>query len=449
MKVLFAVLLSFAFLGSWAQPDTTLNLIEKGKVKYRLEEAKVKLINYDYRGALKGFREVLQADKENAVATYHISECYYLLKRFKLSKKYIDKVKEEDLKKSLRKNFHLMKGKIYHRNEELDKALEYLEAFKTSARKRQILDSEVDNFIQQCQNAKAAMKVPLDVAIENVGTSINTANPEYAPSVTADGKTMIFTSRRADTKGGGVDLQGDHKYFEDIYISYWDEEEEDWTEAESIPGSLNTEYHDACLSITPDGKYIYIYRNIMNVTGSGDIYISKKSKSGKWGTPKAVADKSVKINTSYMETSACQNADGTELYFLSERPGGGAKGMLDIYSIKKMGRDGWGDPVNLSAINTKFDESFVSVHESGNYLFFASDGPKSLGGKDIFVSKKKEDGTWGEPQNLGYPINTVKDEGNFTITSDGKTAYIAAFYKGSKGERDIFKIDLSKLDLIK
>jgi len=105
--------------------------------------------------------------------------------------------------------------------------------------------------------------------------------------------------------------------------------------------------------------------------------------------------------------------------------------------------------VNMGpAINSKFDEKFVYVHPDGNLLFFSSDGNTSMGGYDIFYCVKGSDGKWSPAKNLGYPINTVLDEKTFTITADGKTAYIGAYYEGSLGDADIFEIDCSKLNLL-
>ncbi|MBT6029245.1 MAG: tetratricopeptide repeat protein [Crocinitomicaceae bacterium] len=447
LKYCFLLLFFFSGLNIFSQErDTTLNIIEKGKIKYRLEDGKNKLYTYDYRGALQAFREVLQAEPSNVLAKFRIAQCYYELKRFDLSKKYIDQVTDGGLKKKMRKEFIFLKGKIYHRNEQLPEAISYLEQYKGKAKKKEVLDSEVDRFIRQCNYAEEAIKRERAIEIINFGDHVNTVNPEYSPSITADGKTMIFTSRRPDTKGGGVDLDFDHKYYEDIYVTTWDDEDEEWSASKGIPGSLNTEFHDACLNISADGKYIYIYRNILNVTRTGDIYVSKKSKSGKWGTPKPVADNNKEINSTYFESSASLTAEGNEMYFVSDRPGG--NGLADIYYIKKTGST-WGEAVNLgSEINSKYDEKFVYVHPQGNLLFFSSDGVNSMGGYDIFYCKKNGEGKWGIPQNMGSPINTVLDEKTFTITADGKTGYIGAYYEGSKGESDIFKIDCSSLKLI-
>ena len=88
LKYCFLLLFFFSGLNIFSQErDTTLNIIEKGKIKYRLEDGKNKLYTYDYRGALQAFREVLQAEPSNVLAKFRIAQCYYELKRFDLSKK--------------------------------------------------------------------------------------------------------------------------------------------------------------------------------------------------------------------------------------------------------------------------------------------------------------------------------------------------------------------------
>jgi hypothetical protein len=153
---------------------------------------------------------------------------------------------------------------------------------------------------------------------------------------------MIFTSRRSDTKGGGVDKEADYKFYEDVYISEWNEEEQDWEEAFPIEGKINTEGHDAALSISKDGNIIFLYRNDGNLY-IGDIFYSKRSKDGKkWGTPRYIEKP---VNTSYFESSASLSADGNYLYFVSERPDKklGAMGHGDIYVVEKISRNTWGN----------------------------------------------------------------------------------------------------------
>ncbi len=442
----FLLLILPAFAGSqlMAQADTSLNIIEKGKVQYLLSDGYAKLIGRNYRGALQDFREILRMEPSNALANFRVAETYYSVQKFDLALRYIEKVNTANLRDKYKKEYYLLRGQAMHRNGKIEEALEAFKQFKVLEKKASTLkESDVELYIVQCERAKKAMENPKDVTITSLSHNINSANPEYSAFISQDQKTMIFTARRPDTKGGGVDINYDNRYYEDIYIAHWDEEENDWGKSESVPGKLNTEFHDACLGFSADGNYIYIYRNIEGATLSGDIYVSKKSRSGKWGTPKPVSDDK-KINSTYFESSASLTPDGTTMYFVSDRPKG--KGMADIYKSEKIG-DEWTEPENMD-FNTEFDEKFVSIHPTGKLIFFSSEGHSSIGGHDIFVCKLQDDGTWGEPINLGYPINTVKEERTISVSQDGKTAYIGAFYDNSKGDSDIFKIDISSLGLL-
>lgn len=418
-------------------------ILDNAKIQLKLNDGKQKLYSNNYRGALTTFREVLGLDPKNAKANFRIAQCQAKLGKHELSLKYAIKAFELDPK--VDDDIQLVLGEANHRMGNLERAKTNYLAFKAISSKRKQKDYSIDKLISQIDYAKQALTAPVDAKITNLGNKINTKNPEYNASVSSDGKTLIFTSRRSDTKGGGVDVLFDYQYYEDIYISNWNEELGDWDEAESAKGRLNTEFHDACLNISPDGTFMYVYRNIPRTTRSGDIYVSKKSRKGKWGSPKTISKKR-EINSSYFESSASITADEQTLYFVSDRPGG--KGLADIYYCKKDGKK-WGEAVSIGdSINTELDEKFVYIHPNGQTLFFASQGHDNMGGYDIFVSHLV-DGKWSKPSNLGYPINTVGEERTFSVTDDGKTAYISADYNDSKGGYDIYKIDISKLGLIK
>jgi hypothetical protein len=250
-----------------------------------------------------------------------------------------------------------------------------------------------------------------------------------------------------------VDVNYDHMYYSDIYISEWSKEDSTWGQAQNLSGKVNTEYHDGGLSFSPIGDLI-IYRNITDgmsgATRSGDIYVSKRGKSGKWGAPKEILNKfpkiAKKINSTYFESSASMTADGQRIYFVSERPGG--QGQADIYYVEQKGGK-WSEPINLGpSINTLSDEKCVFIHPNGEILFFTSNGyEESVGSYDIYYSVKNGD-TWSEPKNIGYPINTVKEEKTVSVSADGKTMYVGAYYDiDSKGDADIFQIDITKLGL--
>src|SRR5690606_10746530 len=162
-------------------------------------------------------------------------------------------------------------------------------------------------------------------------------------------------SRRPDTKGGGIDKAGDYKYFEDIYIAQWDSVNNEWGKAYPIEGNINTDGHDACLSISPSGEEIFIYRNDGKLY-IGDIFVSKKRNSGKWSIPRSLEKP---VNTSYFESSAQLTADGNYLFFISERTGkkNNPVGKGDIYISEKKSSRVWLEPKNIgTTINTPEDE---------------------------------------------------------------------------------------------
>jgi len=450
ISVLFlSILFSTVLLAT--QPDTITNVWTKGLDKVKLQKARHLFLVNDFNAALKTYTEIAKNNQGNALVNYRLGECNYKLKNYELCVNYMEKAYRIDA--SVNKELHLIYARALHRLGELDRALEQCVEFRKALddksnkmkevlRSDKLLVEDIDKLEANIQFAKEMIANPLKVTITNMGNAINSPGEDYRPAISADGKTIIFTSRRSDSKGGLISLE-DHKYFEDIYISVYDDQTKEWSQAEGIQGRLNTDEHDACLGIAPDGNQIFIYKNIEGVTRSGDIYVSRLSSSGKWTSPKPL---SKTINSSYFESAASLTRDGKRLYFVSERKDGLGQG--DIYMVDKISRHEWGEAVNLGAvINTPEDENSVFVNPDEKYIIFSSNGRKSIGGYDIYISVKK-DGKWAEPVNLGYPINTLDDNVHFTVREDGKKAYYSSYDKNGVGETDIFEVDLSEYPLI-
>ena len=262
------------------------------------------------------------------------------------------------------------------------------------------------------------------------------SNPVLSP----DGKSLMFTTRRPENKGGLTDGSG--QYFEDVWVSRWDSVNSKWGQAAPMEGRINTPSYDASLSFSADGSVFYVYRNLGEL-GSGEIFYSKRSKkTGKYGSPKPFAKP---INTSYFETAAALTADGKTMFFVSERKGG--QGQADLWMSVKKGRE-WQEPTNLGAtINTPLDEISVWCDSTGKTLFFSSNGHLSVGGYDIYKTTFESEG-WTPPVNLGYPLNTVMDERQFTLSADKKTAFYITENDDGYGSYDIHTIDLSNYDIV-
>jgi hypothetical protein len=117
--------------------------------------------------------------------------------------------------------------------------------------------------------------------------------------------------------------------------------------------------------------------------------------------------------------------------------------VQDIFTSTYTDENRWSDPVRLSdSINTPGVEESVFIHPDNQTLYFSSDGHPGLGGLDIFMSKRRADGTWGKAINLGYPINTNGDENSLIVSPDGRLAFMSSSRKDGYGDLDMYSFEL-------
>lgn len=257
----------------------------------------------------------------------------------------------------------------------------------------------------------------------NPGPGINSANLEYYPSLTIDGEKMIFTRR----------VNNDEDFFESRLIRG------QWTAAEPVKGKINTNLNEGAQNISQDGEWlVFTGCNYPEGEGSCDLYIAYSSKSTGWSEPRNLG---YGINTEYWESAPSLSPDKRDLYFASNRPGG--YGGKDIWVTMRTPEGKWTKPRNLGPdINTSGDETCPFIHADNQTLYFNSNGHTGYGSSDIFFSRRDEEGEWGIPDNLGYPVNTIDEEGSLIVASDGITAYYASDRNDSKGGLDIYSFKL-------
>lgn len=323
-------------------------------------------------------------------------------------------------------------AKCYHFNEELDKAVEYYNKFIASSRKKSELLPKAELGILQCEVAREAMRFPRSAVVKNVGPEINSEYPEYSPVVSLDGKSLYFTSRRP-WKNGETESFKDpqyNQYPEDIYSSY--SALDTWTTPNKLD-FCNDQNNEATIAVSSDERRVYAYQD---VTGGGDIYFSEFSDN-KFQTLDVLQIQG--INTAYWETHCTVSPDGNSIFFVSDRPGG--YGGRDIYRILKLTDGTWSAPFNLGPnINSAYDEESPFIAADNKTMYFASNGPMSMGGFDIFVAIRDAENNWSTPINLGYPINRMDDDLFYTTTIDGLRGYLSSFRVGGYGEKDIYEI---------
>jgi outer membrane protein OmpA-like peptidoglycan-associated protein len=288
----------------------------------------------------------------------------------------------------------------------------------------------VQKRLSEVKFGKELENSPVRVWIDNLGSAINSAAPEYAPLISTDETLLILTARRESNVGGLKD-ESDNLPFEDVYYSRSSGGE--WAPLKNMGEDVNTSGHDAGSGLSPDGKTLFVFRG--DAKGGGDIYESIY-RENEWSKPKALYKT---INSEAHESAAALSFDGQSLFFVSEKEGG--FGGKDIYvSQWDAVKERWGEAKNLGpVVNSPYDEDGVYMHPDGKTLYFSSEGHNSIGGNDIFYSEF-EDGRWKTPVNLGMPINTPDDDVFFSVAADGRTAYYSSDREEGYGEKDIYRL---------
>ncbi len=286
--------------------------------------------------------------------------------------------------------------------------------------------------IKNCDFAITAMNNPVPFNPESLGPAINTDDDEYWPTLTADEQVLIFT-RQVMLNPEGRRRPGNLR--EDFYISYY--RNGNWTEARNIGLPLNSHLNEGAPSLTADGRFIFFTAcNRAGGLGSCDIYFAERNGDS-WGEPINLGPP---VNTHAWEAQPSISPDGKILYFSSNRRGG--KGQMDLWYSTRDENGNWSEPENLGdIINTEGNEMSPFIHVDNKTLYFSSDGLTGMGGYDLFVTRKNEEGEWSEPVNLGYPLNTHFDEIGLIVNARGDKGYFASD-RMSGMVRDIYTFDL-------
>ena len=286
--------------------------------------------------------------------------------------------------------------------------------------------------LEECRSALALQQgQPLPAEVTALGQSVNSAYSEYAPVVNDNGRMLLFASRRGKSPQPPVGARRPLPH-ENIYYALRDEDG-GWGAPKEV-GRLNTKKHEAPLGFSPDGRNLYMFRDVNN----GDIYVAKRTGEGTWAAPAALGKP---INSAYYEPSFCLSPDGKAAFFSSDRPDG--FGGLDLYITTRQPDGSWSPAFNLGAsINTPYDEDSPFISNDNTTLYFSSRGHNSVGGFDLFRSQT--DGPlWSEPQNLGLNINSPYDELYITLAASDTEGFFASDRPGG-GNKDLFAVRFGK-----
>lgn len=407
---------------------------DKGTIKKMKEADNLVLLN-DYYNALDIYKEIWAKDSSDAKLAYQVGFCMYNMRSTKSGAlPYFEKALKGGVEKA---SYYL--GNLYHLDFRFEEALNAYNRYTSIPEStRDYSNTEVDRLKAATMTAMEMMKHPVNVNVINMGPVINSIYADYSPILSQDGSRLIFTSRRKGSTGNLTDAYKD--YYEDIYVSKL--VNGTWTNPTSISPNINSESHDACVALSPSEKVLLIYRTNEDLT-AGDIYVSR-AVGNEWTKPEMLESQ---INTDEgWEASATISADSTVLYFSSNRAGG--YGGKDLYRVAKLPNGQWSLPLNLGpVINTPLDDDAPFIHCDGRTLYFSSRGHTGMGGYDVYKTMLDDEGAWSQPENMGFPVNSVDDDIYFITAPDGSEGYFSSARPESYGQTDLFNVKLFYTDI--
>lgn len=300
----------------------------------------------------------------------------------------------------------------------------YLEFFEEA--ERLIVDFpdstglEIDDIRERVARAKESYSSGDGILVQNFGENINSENLEYSAVMYNDFNKLLFTSRKEESNVTDVDGLA----FETIYSTEIDSAD-NWKKA--IPLNIEAEKkrsHDATVQVYQAGNKMISYKD-------GQLY-SSTLKDGVW-----TKDEDFVIHDGKGSDTHCFiTPDEKTIFFASDYKSEGRH--LDLFVSQKKEDGGWSEPKPLTMFNTEFDEDSPFL-ASDSTFYFSSRGHNSIGGFDVFKSTYDyELKTWGPPENMGYPINTVAED--IYYTTEGKLAYLSSTRLEGYGSLDLYRV---------
>jgi len=409
---------------------------EQRRSKVTLKGAMEHYWNGNFRASLEDFLVLLAKSPADVDLNFYIGASYLetnIDKRLAIS--YLEYVVQQP---KFPKEAIYQLGRAYMFANRFDEAIITFNKYKDIQRGKEDNIITGSRMIEMCFNAKQLVKYPRNVKFENLGSTVNSAYPDYNPFIPEDESFIVFTTKRPDCLGLQLDYDG-YKT-PDIFLARTSKGE--FREARNIGSSVNTEWYEEVVGVSADGSELMVY--IDNYDGYDDIYVSPRK--GRFFDE--YYDIGRNVNSDDIETTASMSTDGNLLFFsreLEER----TKTGTDLFYARKLPNGTWGTPIKLpDVINTRFNESFPHLSSDGKSFYFSSEGHSSMGGFDMFMSEFDEvTGLFGIPKNVGYPINTVDDDFNISMSTTGRYGYTSQFRPDEGfGERDIYRVTFFDVD---
>lgn len=419
LLVFLLIITSFAASAQGYDPEK----ISK-KARDYFDKAMEKVQDGKLQDAAALFKKAADTDPHYMDAILSLAGAYQELKDYKAAVEQLEKARTIDTGyfHFFNLQYSINLAGLGRFNEALDAVNLYLATDKLNDRSRKSGELRRMTYQFALDYAKKHPATNYVFAPRNLGDSVNSTTSEYYPSTTIDGDLFVFTRRER----GGENFYQCKILPEGKYSHY-----------KLISGKLNDEPYKGAINISQDGEWLLFAADIPGGEGTFDIYISYATPTG-WSDPENLGPA---VNSEFWDSGPSLSPDKRALYFASTRPGG--YGGSDIYVTYKLPNGRWTPAKNLGpSINTPGDEKAPFIHADNMTLYFTSDGLPGYGNSDLYVCRKQLNGDWSVPENLGYPINTIENEGSLFVAADGKTAYYASDRSDTRGELDLYSFEL-------
>ena len=407
MKFIWFLLVGFGVVYSVSAQSVHTYSTKSKKAIQSYEQSTNFFIRRQYGPALELLEYALKKDSDFAEAQLRVGKIYYALSNEDQAKIHLQKAVKEKYDDPRFTDAHLLLANLYFGDGEYQEAQQLIQHLLKIPRLPKVIKDDAQNLLANIEYTQREINHPLPYRPEPVAGAVNRLPLQYFPVLTVDQQTMIFTGRRGTTP----------QYDEDIYVSEKNQEGT-WMAPTSLSENINTPRNEGTCTVSADGRtLIFTACEDRSGLGSCDLYITRKT-GDRWSRPENLGRN---INSRAWESQPSLSADGRTLYFVSDRAGG--SGRRDIYVTRRQEDGSWAPAQNLgTGINTPRDEVSPFIHVNGQTLYFASNGRPGFGGFDLYVTEQAQQ-QWSEPKNLGYPINTYHDQASLFITADGRDGY--------------------------
>jgi WD40-like Beta Propeller Repeat len=402
-----------------------------GQDKKLFSDAMSKFETEEYDKAFTLFQKILTKDSDNCNINYLTGLCLfnetpnkaksviYFQKAIKSVSKSYKESSYKEINAPIDALFYY--AMVLQLNNRIKEAKDYFIQYQSQLDKKNIEKGiDLDQKIKSCDIAEEFQKKPVFYKSQLLPEPIKSKKSEDRAVFNANETSMVFESSRSGKPGLFYSQLKNGKWSNPVEIT------------RDLDIDIKFDKFSLC-SMSADGKRLY---TLIRDEFESNLYVSTYGNN-KWRNTKPL---NRNINSTNLQTFASESPDGKQLYFTSNRKGG--FGNLDIYVSTLNEKNDWGPAKNIGEnINTPFNEETPFVSPDNNTLYFSSEGHNSMGGYDIFVSKRVSETEWGKPENIGYPINTTDDNLFFVPSKDNNKGYYAV---NTEGEPHIALIDLNK-----